>query len=230
MSDERRYQDDEVAAIFEAAASPPAAGSTVSTRRGLTLAELQAIGAEVGVPAERIAEAARALDQPAELAVRRAYVGIPFAVGRTVDLPRAPTDREWEMLLSELRTTFGARGREHSRGSTREWTNSNLHAYVEPAGTGYRLRLGTVKGNAQPVAIGGSVALLAAATTFAVGMFTAGSLTLIAEPGMLAAMGGTAMAWLALRLPPWARRRQHQMERIAARALEITAAPADDGR
>lgn len=228
MSDERRYQDDEVAAIFEAAASPPAAGGTVASGRGLTLAELQAIGAEVGVPAARIAEAARRIDRPAELSVRRAYAGIPFAVGRTVDLPRAPTDREWETLLSELRTTFGARGREASRGSSREWTNSNLHAYVEPAGSGYRLRLGTVKGNAQPLAVGGTVALLAAATTFAVEMFTIGSVSLIAEPGLLAAMGGGAMAWLAMRLPPWARRRQQQMEHIAARALEITAAPADD--
>ena len=115
---------------------------------GLTLAELQAIGHEVGLPPERIFEAASALDRRREVPPSRTSLGVPISVGLTVDLPRAPTDREWDMLVAELRTTFRARGRVESTGGSRQWVNGNLHAYVEPTQSGYRLRMGTLKGNA----------------------------------------------------------------------------------
>ena len=73
---------------------------------------------------------------------------MPIAVGRTLPLPRPLTDREWGMLVTDLRETFGATGRVGEDGNARYWRNGNLHAFVEPAEGGYRLRLGTVKGNA----------------------------------------------------------------------------------
>ena len=60
---ERRYNDKEIAAIFRAAAeTPPGAQREVPEDEGLTLADLQAIGREVGMAPDAIAHAARTVD------------------------------------------------------------------------------------------------------------------------------------------------------------------------
>ena len=63
MADERKYQDDEVREICDPAVGgdrigPPAA----PVEGGLSLAELQEVGLEVGMKPERIAEAALAIE------------------------------------------------------------------------------------------------------------------------------------------------------------------------
>src|SRR2546427_8062440 len=57
---ERRYNDKEIAAIFRAAAEegPQSPQREVARDEGLTLAELQAIGSEVGIPSDAVAQAA----------------------------------------------------------------------------------------------------------------------------------------------------------------------------
>lgn len=222
MTDARRYNDDEIAAIFEVAASPrPAREQRPSSADGLTLAELQAIGREVGVAPERIAEAASALDRGAAAGPRRTYFGMPVSVGRVVDLSRAPTDREWELIVAELRETFGAHGHERSHGNLRAWTNGNLHALVEPTESGYRLRLGTLKGDAAPlmhVGLGG--VLLGGVLSFIVGFDPPPDYWL---PLFVGGVGVLTLAYNALRLPRWAARREAQMEYIAARARALLA-------
>jgi len=66
---------------------------------------------------------------------------LPTSVGSIVPLPRGPSDREWELLIAELRTTFGGKGVVTSQGGLREWSNGTLHAFIEPTQTGHRLRL-----------------------------------------------------------------------------------------
>lgn len=225
MPDERTYGEDEVAQIFEAAATARPGGDAAlpAVRRGFTLAELQSIGAEVGLAPERVAEAAAALDVRRG-ALRRTTLGMPVGVGRTVDLPRAPTDREWEMIVADLRETFGARGREASRGEVREWTNGNLHAYVEPTPAGHRLRLGTTKGNAQVLNRMGGF-FLAFALVWLVVLAVAGGLPeSIFLPLVFALLGTGALAANALRLPAWAGERDGQMEAVAARSLALLSA------
>ena len=56
MPDERRYQEEEVAEIFEAASAPTMSRTGAPSQEGLTLAELQAIGRDVGIAPERIFE------------------------------------------------------------------------------------------------------------------------------------------------------------------------------
>src|SRR3982751_5365170 len=149
MPDERRYQEDEVAEIFEAASAPAISRAGAPSQDGLTLTELQAIGREVGIAPERIAEAAASLVRSQPPIPRRTELGMPVTAGPAIELPRALTDREWALVVADLRETFGARGKESSQGETRQWSNSNLHAFVEPTRTGgYRLRLGTLKGDA----------------------------------------------------------------------------------
>src|SRR5688500_8246368 len=175
MTNERTYGEEEVAAIFKAAAAQRGTGSTaLAPTEGFTLAELQAIGGEVGLAPERVAEAAAAVDMRRGALVRR-EIGMPVSVGRSVGLPRAPTDREWEMIVADLRETFGARGKVGSRGEVREWTHSNLHAFVEPTPTGHRLRLGTTKGDALAAnRVGGT--LLAMAVVWLVVLAVSGGL------------------------------------------------------
>src|SRR5690242_10355717 len=126
---ERRYSDEETAAIFKAAAelqqaalTPSGGGGTAaSAGEGMTLAQLQEIGREVGIPAEMVARAAHGLERRGRPNVRR-FLGLPIGVGRTVALQRTLTEAEWERLVVDLRETFDARGRIRAEGSFRQWT------------------------------------------------------------------------------------------------------------
>lgn len=224
MTNERRFSEDEVRQIFEAAAreSEVDGGALVSTT-GPTLAELQAIGREVGLTPERIAAAASALDRGGRALPRRTHFGMPVAVGRTVELPRAPTDREWELLVAELRTTFRARGRVRSEGSLREWTNGNLHAYLEPTESGHRLRMGTLKGNALAMTRMGIAGMVMGLVLLVVMLLTGRVAEGLFAPVFLGTMGAVAFTSSVLGLPRWAREREEQMESIASRAQALIA-------
>jgi hypothetical protein len=223
MSDERRYTDDEVAAIFEAATpvAPREEPADPTSHRGLTLAQLQEIGREVGIAPERIAQAAAALEHRQPPLPRRTDFGMPVSASHIVEIPRPLTDREWSVVLADLRATFRAWGNEGSEGETRMWWNNNLHAIVEPTRTGYRLRLGTLKADGFAMNRVGMVAIgMSIVTAFAVG----GNPN--ALPGMLAiaSMGIGAIGANALRLPRWARLREQQMQEVAERTLALLAA------
>jgi hypothetical protein len=226
MTNERTYGEEEVAEIFKAAAAHRGTGSTsLAPTDGFTLAELQAIGSEVGLAPERVAEAATAVEVRRG-ALARKDLGMPVSVGRSVELPRAPTDLEWEMLVADLRETFGARGRVGSRGDVREWTNGNLHAYVEPTPTGHRLRLRTVRSNAVALNRMGGASLVMALVSLLM-LFASGALPdAVFGPLVLSLMGGGALTFNALRQPGWAQEREAQMEAVASRARALLATPA----
>lgn len=217
---ERRYQQDEVAEIFEAAATSPqrATTSAPASAGGLTLAELQSIGSEVGLSPARIAEAAAGLELRRTAQPVRTSFGMPISTGRTVDLPRAPTDREWALLVSDLRETFHAQGKDSSRGDVRAWRNGNLHVYIEPTETGYRLRMGTVKGDASSVNAIGVSSIVMALILFLATLTNSGIEEAIFAPMVLGSIGAATLGYNALRLPRWAEEREEQMAHIAARA------------
>lgn len=232
MTEERRYQEDEVAEIFEAAAADrEPAPRSLSPAKGLTLAELQEIGREVGVAPERIADAATALDRRRSALPRRTDLGMPVSASRSVDLPRAPTDREWALLVGELRETFSARGQDRSSGELREWSNGNLHASIAPAEEGYRFRVRTVKGNAVALNRVGILALVMAVVMLMALALSGGLEEGLFIPLLFMMMGTGALASNAVRLPGWAREREAQMEYITARAQALIgpASAAEDG-
>jgi hypothetical protein len=224
---ERRYTDAEVRRIMELATSQALVRPRPKPAEGLSLADAQSIGSEVGVDAVAIARAAATLDAGLAAPPRRS-LGMPVEVGRVVPLPRAPTDGEWDQLVAELRTTFQAPGRTSVQGGIREWRNGNLLASVEPGSSGYRLRLRTVKGDARSVNALGATGLLAGAAVF-VSMIASGEL---AGAAVVPAIFGTAgvSAFLAnmIRLPRWADRRADQMEHIMDRAHAIVADGVDE--
>lgn len=228
MAEERRFKEEEIRAIFrtatespESAESPDSTRSTIPSGGDLTLRDLQEIGMEVGIRPEQITAAALALDKRQEVAPRRTYLGMPIAVGRMVDLPRAPTDREWAILVSELRETFRARGKMVSHGDLREWHNGNLHALIEPTQTGYRLRLSTLKTSAVPTVTAGIAALVYGFVMLIALLLTGQVLDAFISPALLLALGATAVGYGAIQLPAWAREREKQMEHIVARAKSL---------
>jgi hypothetical protein len=228
MSDERRYQNEEIREILELAGRDDVAQpESASAADGLTAVELQAVGREVGLAPQRIAQAVAEFEGRGELVPRGSTLGLPTSIGRTVLLTRAPTDSEWELLVSELRTTFRAKGEMSSAGGMREWSNGNLHAFIEPTPAGYRLRLTDSMEGALVVA------------TVAGGFFFAFALLILlvllgktdpgarfVVPGFFSIIGAGLIAGGRISLPRWAEEREAQMEHIASRAIALIASPA----
>ena len=217
---ERRFNEEEVAAIFRQAseAQNQTAEGSLPSGEGLTVTELTEIGRQVGISSDQITRAAQLIERAGNTTSRQ-FLGFPIGVGQTVDLGRKLTDEEWERMVVDLRETFHARGTIRKDGSLRQWTNGNLQALVEPTGTGDRVRLRTTKGDARSSMalglgmFGVSTAGLIAETMQAVPA-SGGTLTYLA---MFAAMGIGMFGFGALRLPSWARERRRQMSEIAAR-------------
>jgi len=213
---ERRYTDDETAAIFRAAAEQnQLPRGQAPNEGGLTLAELQEIGGEVGISPDAVASAATALDIHRE-ATQRTILGLPISVSRTVELNRRMTDQEWELLVVRLREVFKARGTTRSDGSLRQWTNGNLHVLLEPTESGQRLRFGTFNMAARASIRSGMMAL-GMSGVVAIAAAVSGSVMHAAPALVFTGTAGLAMiANGALRLPGWARLRGRQMEALAA--------------
>lgn len=221
---ERRYSDVEVAAIFEQASKVQAGDANqLTSAAGMTLAQLQEIGREVGIEPSIIAQAARTVGASVPMP-SRTLLGLPITVGRTVQLDRKVSDAEWERLVVDLRETFEARGVVRQEGSLRQWTNGNLQILVEPTDTGDRIRMRTAKGDVRGAVFGGSAMILASSFMLA-GMALRNGLNdlgAVFAMGTLGAMGVAALAIGTLRVPGWARLRRQQMEDLAKR---ISGAP-----
>jgi hypothetical protein len=217
MSKDRKYQDHEVRQIIDLAIGQEDAPSpSLPMGDGLTLVQLQEVGREVGLSPNRISQAVAAFEQRGVVLPRAKALGLPISVGSVVSLPRSLTDREWERLIAELRTTFDAKGEVTSHGSLREWSNGTLHAFLEPAETGYRLRLTDSR-----------AAALGAGTLFGGFFLTLGVLIFlvllgredagfkILFPLFMSAGGAGIMALGALTTPGWARVQEKRMEHIS---------------
>jgi hypothetical protein len=218
MSDERRFDEDEIAEILERAASPEATASPAAAgeRRGLTLAQLQEIGAEVGIEPALIARAAGVVAGRGSVPAPETLLGLPRSVARTVPIERALDDDEWTRLVVDLRETFGAQGKLREHGTLRSWSNGNLQVHVEPDADRYRVRMRTSKGDAGMRLTVASVAILAAIGLLVstLGDAPTGNLiggSLLGLAGLLE--NGRARA----ALKRWAGERAEQMEGLAER-------------
>ncbi len=234
MSNERRFTESEIASILEAAsasqemaqdsADANAANTALPPARGLTLAQLQEIGVEVGLSPVHIEQAANAVMHGSLVPTNQhRWLGLPIGVSRTIEFGRTIDDAEWERIVVALRETFQARGRLQQDGGFRQWTNGNLQALLEPTATGHRLRLSTRKGDAKPAMLMG-VGLLG-------GAFATSAMLALGAPGapvtgwlapvLLSGMGLASILLNSVRLPGWARTRAAQMEDVAVRATRI---------
>ena len=224
---ERRYNEDEVATIFANASETADAARRTNASAGLTLAELQEIGGEVGLSPDAVAHAAAQLN-PATTAVSRQTAQVtrrlfwlPISVAGAVELPRKLTDAEWDHLVSNLRSTFDARGRTLIDGARREWRNGNLRARLDRTADGEQFTIKTTKGSAIPLLWSGLLALVSSAVFFSPliveaatddNFFLRGSFVLLAA-------GIGLFATAARSLPAWARTRRLQIDNVITRLL-----------
>ena len=223
MTDERRYGDREIREIFDLATADETVGQPpVPDAGGLTLEELQEVGLEAGVARERVAEAALVVDSRQDVRSRRVSLGLPISVGRVIELPRAVTDHEWDILVSVFREAFGARGKARSYGGIREWSHGPLHAFLEPTEAGHRLRLYTGKVGARFLNRVGAAGLAVGLSLIGVFM-TTGQSPVFMEVALISSIliGGGALGPNLLRLPRWARERESKMEEVAGRARTL---------
>jgi hypothetical protein len=224
----RRYGDEEVREIFSLATTGNTRDPSLPAESGgLTLDELQRIGQEAGIEPARVAQAAEQLDARGRPAPVRRSLGLPVGVSRVVDLPRAPTDREWERLISEFRTTFGTQGSATTSGGLREWSQGNLHISIEPTEHGEQLRLSTLKDDG--IALNGLGVVMSGMSVLMGAVVAAAG-----KPGkalvILGMFGGMALAAFGanlIRLPRWARERERQMEAVAEHAVKLLSKPSD---
>jgi len=223
---ERRYGEGEVREIFSLATTGDARDPSLPAEAGgLTLGELQRIAEQVGIEPARVAHAAARLDARGTPAPVRRSFGLPIGVTRVVDLPRAPTDREWELLVSQFRTTFETQGESTTAGGLRQWSVGSLHISVEPTERGEQLRLTTVKDDAMilngfSAVMGGMAAIMGTVVASA------------GQPGkalpivvMFGGMGLLSFTANLVRLPGWARKRERQMEALAEHAVALLSRP-----
>jgi hypothetical protein len=223
---ERRYGDDEVREIFSLATTGGTRDPSLPAESGgMTLEELQRIGQEAGIEPARVAQAAETLDARGRTAPVRRSFGLPIGLSRVVAIPRAPTDREWEQLISQFRTTFGAPGHTTTSGGLREWAHGDVHISVEPTEHGEQLRI-SARNEAAVVLNGvgvltGGMSLLMGAVVAAAGKPEKALAVFIMFGGMaLAAFGGNLA-----RSPRWARERERQMEAIAEHVVKLLSNP-----
>lgn len=232
MEANRRYSEEEIAQIFQRATEAQEhVGLAPVSGDGLTLAELQDIGREVGIAPGLITRAAITVRDSDLAATRtRAFLGAPVGVSRTVHLPRRLTDQEWARLVVDLRETFDARGELREQGPFRQWTNGNLHALLEPTESGEQLRLRTAKGGSRESLGMGAAMLVGVPVAWALAALAgiAGDPGLMAMSGVFAAVGGVLYGSSRIRLPKWAATRQRQMDAVAAR-LTAALEAADQG-
>lgn len=217
MSHERRFSDEEVARILDdAAADTSSGGEIVPTATGLTMADLKEVASQAGIPETAIERAARKLDAPAVVSNPAGrHLGQTIGVSRAIDLPRPLSDDEWHAVVADLRQTFDAPGHMDDDGPFRQWANGNLRAVLEPAGTGERLRLTTLKGNARAFQTAGVGSLGVTAVL--------GLAQYLGRPGdpwdlvILGIMGLSLFLGSRLTVPAWARTRADQFEGVIER-------------
>ena len=141
MSDERRYSEAELRSIIERAAERQEAvrRAQAAGADGLTLGELQEIGAASGIDPVHIAAAANELARPTSSPKPDTLVGMPTALRQSRFVPHAITDAEWAKIVAELRDTFDESGVAGEVGDTREWmtqvrrkSGGAIHFTLEP--------------------------------------------------------------------------------------------------
>ncbi|MFK7848109.1 MAG: hypothetical protein AB8G77_22665 [Rhodothermales bacterium] len=224
MSQERRYNEQEIAEIFkQAAVEDDAEKRSEAPGEGLTLAEIANIGKDVGISSEAIARAAAGINKSVPQPSPTTSFGKPVSVAHVVDLPGTFTDKDWENLVVDLHDTFGVPGVTRKDGGIRQWVHENLHVMIEPTAGGARLRIRNLNDALRGGLIGSSV-------IFVMGLFFL--LILAAKNGLTAdwaklifmsifsVVGTAGFLGASYKLAGWRKEQEKNMSDIAARALE----------
>jgi hypothetical protein len=229
--DAPRFGTDAAQAIFRRAAEHQemAQAAARADADSLSLAELQAIGAEAGIDPAYVAAAAAEFSTPESADDTPWWYAGPDTIEAECVVPGTITDGPvWAAIVRELRSTFDADGVATQLANTLEWSfethsGESTRVTVTPEQHGTRIRVvKSMRSTAQVGSVlGGSFGLtgLILGTLVAVGDF---------EPGIT----GLAMMFVALSLlcigagiplyRAYARRKQHELDSLMDR-LELIA-------
>lgn len=223
---ERRYDDEEVGLILRRAVEAREKTAPVGDDpgKGLTLAELREIGAEAGIDAARIDEAASSLVETGDhgqvagsglsmVATARTALGVPPTVQmeRVVQARLDPT--RLPELLDLIRTEFSRQGIVEEVLGGFEWRASDelggRYVSIRPEGDQTRIRvLGNYRNGLMVMAFGVGPISAAAVGAFAVALGAATPFVVVS----LALAGGVTAA-----LAPWKRlfgRQRRSLHRV----------------
>lgn len=241
---ERHYDDDEVREILARATEVRDAGSVLpalpaahpskdGSAYGLTLAEVQEVAAEAGIPPARIAEAASAVDiGRAGVPAPTTALGIPVSTAHAVQLPRMLDADEWDRFVVRLRDTFDAPGTVVTEGSLQTWSNGNLKVMLEPLEKGARLRFQSLHAVSKGHLDGAIVSVVTGVMLLALFLALALSSDKSVPWGLFALAGSMPTAGVGLwalgrsTAAKWLPERRQQFLALGAEALEVVG---DDG-
>jgi hypothetical protein len=123
---ERRYSDKEVSRILKRATQLQASGRSALAREGLTLRELQEIGAEAGIDADTLRAAALELDAPSASGLGGALAGGPLVVALESRVAGSLPRESLDALVPLIQRAADAPGQASAVGDTLTWS-SNAH-------------------------------------------------------------------------------------------------------
>lgn len=119
----RRFTERQLADVMRKAAEIQARESTTSGNEGISEQEFRAAAHELGIGEPAIDAALADLDVP-QSADHAGLWGGPFRRDLEGVFEGQVTDEKWEMIVADLRRTFGEAGSVNRRGSTYEWVGT----------------------------------------------------------------------------------------------------------
>lgn len=220
---ERRYSHEDVQRILASAAEADAALGSGTADGGMTLAQIQRIGAEAGITGSSIAAAAAALDRAPRTVGAPRLLWMRTGVSQTITLPRPLDDTAWRYLAAYVRETFEATGREDERPGQHEWRNGNLRITLEAIGESALLQMTTHRGNARALARVAGWLFVSSAAIETGTIVSAQGFHVVAAAVILAAGGAAATTAAMLQLRGWTSRRRAQFDAVADYARQLSA-------
>lgn len=139
---ERRFTDDETAAILRRSAIQDDAQANTNSIVGYTLAEIQAIGLEAGIDPQHIAESA-AFVESRERSDTSWFIGAPTACHFEYVVPRELADSQLLGLVDEVRLALDMPGQVSQVPGGLEWVEDTDRP--EPVWVSLRIQDGTTR-------------------------------------------------------------------------------------
>ena len=224
----RTYNEKQIGALIQRATELHEE-ATGASERGLSLAEIEHIAAELGLPPEYMRAAALELDgrEPSDSAF--SLFGAPFVIKQARVIDGTMTPEQWEQVVMELRAFTGNSGHIDEVGNAREW----MHYTGEgPNGINFQktrvaIRPADGRTSIQIRKHYGGMALLYAVPLGLLVFFTLVLLSEPPDPAKFALAAGSILGTLALvrgSLSWWAKRQKEKLKRLTTR-LQQTLSP-----
>lgn len=223
----RRYTEDEVALILRRAAELDAGGE-----RELTLAEIQEIAREAGIPPEHVTRAARVVERTPTDAFAP-ILGAPTTFSRQAVVPGEVPEEAYPELIQVIRDAFERHGRSGHALSGIEWKSADgfggFAVSIRPSQGATRMQVRVRRGDAATVTY-----LLSAMGWLVAGSLLGDVLNPATTAEFLLLIGGGTVSAYATARTVWARLMgswQDRVDRLLDRLTEaVGRSAAEPGR